>query len=189
MAILTKSQLFEIAERSSVKAFSANESFNQHTASTTVFLSHKHSDKNEVKRLKGLLLTFKVNIYIDWLDPDMPEQTRGETAVKIKQKIKSNEKFILLATDDAVNSKWCNWELGLGDREKYEFDNIALFPLREDSKVWAGNEYMQIYPTIEYEDGRDKNNAGQIITEGYYVFYPSVSDSRVYMPLVTWLSK
>lgn len=188
MAILTKSQLSVIAESSTVKAFSVNESFNRQTSSTSIFLSHKHSDKNEVKGLKRLLLTFRANIYIDWLDPDMPEETKGETAVKIKEKIKSNKKFILLATDDAVNSKWCNWELGFGDREKYDSDDIALFPLREDSKNWTGNEYMQIYPTIEYEDGKEKNSIGQIIEAGYYVFYPSKNDSRRYLSLEHWLS-
>lgn len=119
----------------------------------------------------------------------MPKETRGETAVKIKNKIKENDKFILLATDDAVESKWCNWELGYGDGEKFERDRIALFPVREDNRTWKGSEYMQIYPTIEYEDGTSRNNAQQLIPEGYYVFYPSVSGSRRYKPLGEWLKK
>ena len=188
MGIITKSQLAR--ETSSfTKAFSLNESFSRSTAATTVFLSHKHSDLKEVKELKRLLLQLNVKIYVDWLDPDMPKVTRGETAVKIKQKIKQNKKFILLATDDAVDSKWCNWELGFGDGEKYKTDEIALFPLREDAKAWKGSEYMQIYPTIEYEDGTSKNNAGAYIAKGYYVFQPSVNGSRSYKSLKSWLTK
>lgn len=188
MGIITKSQLTREASYFT-KAFSLNESYSRSTATTTVFLSHKHSDRKEVKELKSLLLQLNVKIYVDWLDPDMPRETRGETAVKIKQKIKENKKFILLATDGAVDSKWCNWELGFGDGEKYDTDEIALFPLREDYTNWKGTEYMQIYPTIEYEDGTSTNNAGNVISKGYYVFQPSVNGSRSYKPLKTWLTK
>lgn len=45
----------------------------------------------------------------------MPEKTSGLTATKIKYQIYKNDKFILLATDNAIASKWCNWEVGIGD--------------------------------------------------------------------------
>src|ERR1700754_1412667 len=109
MAILTKSELLGLGGRPAVKAFSMNESFNRTTSLTSIFLSHKHSDHQHIKALKSLLLVFQANIYIDWLDPDMPQTTRAETAIRIKTKIKENKKFILLATDEAIESKWCNW--------------------------------------------------------------------------------
>ena len=43
---------------------------------------------------------------------------------KLKEKIEIADKFILLATEKAINSKWCNWELGLGDAAKYMKNNI-----------------------------------------------------------------
>lgn len=91
------------------------------------------------------------------MDDGMPEKTSGETAIKIKSKIISNEKFILLATNDAVISKWCNWELGIGDVFKFSDDNLAILPLSENSGTWYGNEYLQIYPRIESvtESGND----------------------------------
>lgn len=49
----------------------------------------------------------------------MPQVTSGETAIRIKDRIDKCDKFILLATDKAVESKWCNWELGYGDAKKY----------------------------------------------------------------------
>ncbi|MFW6046614.1 MAG: toll/interleukin-1 receptor domain-containing protein [Candidatus Woesearchaeota archaeon] len=187
MAILTKEQLSSRASRlfdSYIeKAYSAR------TAQTSIFLSHKHTDKKEVKEAKRLLEGIGIKIYVDWLDPDMPKETRGETAIRIKQKIKENDKFILLATDEAVASKWCNWELGHGDAEKLLSDKIALFPVREYSRSWTGSEYMQIYPVIEYEDGSNSNTNNQTISEGYYIFYPSVNLSRNYIALKTWLLK
>ena len=81
---------------------------------TMVFISHKHSDLNN-KELSGLLqyLSQKFNIipYIDCMDPKMPEKTCAETANRIKSVIAYSERFILLATEDALKSMWCNWEV------------------------------------------------------------------------------
>lgn len=37
-------------------------------------------------------------------------------------------------------SKWCNWELGFGDVQKFAYGKIALFPIRDDEKNWSGSE-------------------------------------------------
>lgn len=81
----------------------------------------------------------------------MPSNTDGSTAVRIKEKINENKKFILLATENAINSKWCNWELGYGDARKYHED-IAILPITDnEDNVWSGNEYLQIYPIITFQ--------------------------------------
>jgi hypothetical protein len=56
-----------------------------------------------------------------------PPFTNGETVKKIKEGIKQNRKFVLLATNKAINSKWCNWELDFCDPHKY-IDQVAPFP-------------------------------------------------------------
>lgn len=38
-----------------------------------------------------------------------------------------------MATNGAVESKWCNWELGYGDAQKFDTDNIALFPIKPEN--------------------------------------------------------
>ena len=164
--------------------------FSESTSMTSVFLSHKHSDRDLLLRIKRLLECSGISVYIDWLDESMPKKTRGETGMILKQKIRIYDKFILVATDDAIKSQWCNWELGLGDAEKYDKDKIALFPLRNDAaSYWAGTEYMAIYPVIEYEDGTEKNSAGNVIPRGYYVMYPAVNGGRRYVSLNEWLLK
>lgn len=85
-----------------------------------VFVSHKHDDLEELKGVIGFLeAKYNIKAYIDSRDGSMPSKTSGETASQIKERIIQCEKFILLATDAAIESKWCNWELGFGDAQKF----------------------------------------------------------------------
>jgi hypothetical protein len=137
--------------------------------SVTIFLSHSHRDKDEVEKAVVFLRKLGISVYIDWMDDEMPAVTSGTTAARIKEKIKENRKFILLATNNAVASKWCNWELGFGDAAKY-INHISLFPLAENSGAWNGNEYLQIYPRIERET--TQLYIGGRVSENWYVIYP-----------------
>ncbi len=76
-----------------------------------------------------------VDVYVDWMDPSMPAYTNAETAHSLKEKIKVANKFILVATPSAINSKWCNWELGLGDAAKYK-EHIALLPINKTNETF-----------------------------------------------------
>ena len=55
---------------------------------------------------------------------------------------------MFLGTEGAIASKWCNWELGLGDAKKYPA-NIAIIPIADTSGNYSGSEYLQIYPVIK----------------------------------------
>lgn len=158
---------------------------------TTIFISHKHDDLEELKGIIGFLeKKYKVKVYIDSQDLSMPKTTSGETARRIKERIKTCEKFILLATDGAIESKWCNWELGFGDAQKYDSMSIALFPFKDKGTYdssYKGNEYMEIYPHIVYRGGNDKYSSGEKIQEGYYVRYKE--EGKYYLtPLEKWLT-
>ena len=115
---------------------------------TTVFISHKHDDLEDLKGLLGYLeKSYNVKVYIDSMDPSMPKVTSPKTAENIKNRIQKCDKFVLLATNGAVESKWCNWELGYGDAHKY-IDHIALFPVKPKGSydsAYKGNEYMGLY--------------------------------------------
>jgi hypothetical protein len=117
---------------------------------TTVFLSHKHDETEILMKVVALFNSLGVKVYLDWQDDEMPETTSGETAEKLKTKIIENRKFILVATENAIASKWCNWELGFGDAKKY-YQHIAVMPITEDDGTWKGNEYLQIYPILKTE--------------------------------------
>lgn len=193
MSYISENQLSQYRNRT--KTFSAdnivslNESFSRDTTKPMIFLSHKHDEFNILQDVTAFLKQEGVDVYVDWMDPSMPAYTNAETAHKLKQKIKTSDKFILIATPDSINSKWCNWELGLGDSEKY-IDNIALFPINKDNQSFYGAEYLGIYPRIEYQDGTTLYSGGANIPRGYYVIYPSDKNwqSTIYS-LEDWLKR
>lgn len=157
-------------------------------APTTVFISHKHDDLGDLKGLIGFLeKNYNIKAYIDSKDPAMPKVTSGETAKRIKDRMNQCEKFILLATEGAIESKWCNWELGYGDATKLEKNSVALFPIKEKSKYfYSGNEYLEIYPHIVRAEKGDYYMDGKPIKEGYYVRYRK-GDVYSWIPLQNWL--
>ena len=154
----------------------------------TVFISHKHDDLDDLKGIIGFLQnTYGIKAYIDSQDPSMPMQTSGITASTIKKRISMCDKFILLATNGAIESKWCNWELGFGDAKKYESKNICIFPMKDEGMTdsrFKGNEYMSIYPYITYYNGTEKYDSGYLVQRGYYV---REENSKSITPLKDWL--
>jgi hypothetical protein len=161
MDILTKSELLSYSEakktyrslNESLKTFSSGSKYNK----ITIFLSHKHDEIEELEATISFLKKFGIDVYVDWMDEEMPKYTSGKTADRIKKKIKENDKFILLATDGAISSKWCNWELGYGDAQKY-IDNIAILPVKKDYGQYNGSEYLHIYPYIDKRENFHNTN-------------------------------
>ena len=75
---------------------------------TTVFLSHKHSDLEDLKGIIGFLHSFGVDVYIDSMDKNMPEETNKDTAARIKQIIRKCDRFILLAISALLSPSFLN---------------------------------------------------------------------------------
>ncbi len=129
-----------------------------------VFLSHSHNDLQYTKGLISFLRKqYNVYVYIDSEDRSLPLRTSIETAQVIKKKIKKCDRFIFLASNGAIDSKWCNWELGMGDVQKIP-DNLA-FLAWHDTQIarqnYKGNEYMEIYPFIVYCEGDGNGNTNE----------------------------
>lgn len=160
-------------------------------AQISVFISHRHDDLEDLRGIIGFLESqYNVKCYIDSRDPSLPKTTSGETAQRIKGRIDGCKKFILMATEGAIDSKWCNWELGYGDAKKYK-DHIAIFPLKKKDSYessYKGNEYMQIYPSIAYYGEGEIYQGGQPVKPGYYVAERG-ENTYFITPLVEWLSK
>ena len=62
----------------------------------TIFLSHSHLDAKYVNMARTFFESLGVYIYVDWADKTMPQSPCGTTALKIKEKIRQNNKFIPL---------------------------------------------------------------------------------------------
>lgn len=118
---------------------------------TTVFISHKHDDLDDLQDFISYLhKEYNILPYIDSMDKGMPKNTCAETATRIKSVIANCQKFILLATNKALFSKWCNWEVGIADKTKLYSNNMAILPMKDDNtSFYLGNEYLEIYPFIE----------------------------------------
>src|ERR1700744_1884662 len=110
----------------------------------------------------------------------MPVITNAETAVKLKENIKKHDRFILLASPAAIKSNWVNWELGYGDAQKY-LQNIALFPIIDNTNDWKDAEYLRIYPYIE----RVTFFNGYQHSYNHYVVNPD----KTKIELKTWLTR
>lgn len=180
MSYLTKLQLSNFArEKAGARGLRGvvNEvrMYSKTTATTSIFLSHSHYDRAIIEESKIFFENLGVSIYVDWADETMPERTNRVTANKIKNQIISiDDKFVLLATNNALASKWCNWEVGIADPFKLPKNKMALLPIAENDGSWLGNEYLQLYPRIEKD-----------ILGNYYIYYPEGGSDT----LTTWLRK
>jgi hypothetical protein len=132
-----------------LKEASAYKSFSKANAQVSIFLSHSHKDKELVEGFINLLAySSQISIYVDWLDSDMPSSTNRETARRIKQKIEDLDYFLVLATRNAMASKWVPWEIGIADKTK-PVSKIAIIPIVDPYGDYHGNEYMQLYPSVQ----------------------------------------
>ena len=80
----------------------------------------------------------------------MPVVTDKNTAALIKDKIQHCHKFLFLATSRALQSKWCDWELGIAYSIKKE-NEMAILPIESKSGKWKGSEYLNLFPEMEFE--------------------------------------
>ena len=119
-------------------------------AVASVFLSHSHKDQAVIRGLEQMLAELEVRLYIDWQDSEMPQSTSPETARILKQRISQYDKFIMVATPNALASMWVPWEIGVADVLKGP-DKMAIWPIT-DAGTWPGREYLGIYSTIEPSD-------------------------------------
>jgi len=130
------------------ESVSTYKAFSKSAAEVSVFLSHSHKDKELVEGFINYLAVWgRIKVYVDWQDSDMPSATNHETARKIKKKIGELDYFVILATENALKSKWVPWEIGIADAIKP--DKIAVFPVADASGKFSGNEYLQLYPRLE----------------------------------------
>lgn len=156
---------------------------NSQKGKKSVFLSHGHKDVIYVYCIAQYLKKkHNVNVYIDSLDFSMPSLTNVETARRLRDKIRRSDRFIFVGTKTSFNSKWCNWELGLGDI-KNSLGHLAFLVMnnmRPKGGNFIENEYVGLYPFI-FDKG--KNEEGD---DCLCVGYHGCADNTL-VPLKNWL--
>lgn len=146
----------DLQQRPLYEARATAERYHRKTASSQhyIFLSHSHLDGDLVLSAAALIGEYANAIYIDWKDESMPKVTNAVTARRIKAKIAETSKFILLATNNALSSKWVPWELGIADQSN-GMSKVLIFPVEDPPHTWLGNEYIGIYSYVDRRDSTD----------------------------------
>jgi hypothetical protein len=175
MAFVTFDQLRKI--QSPIKKSVLLEDAQQKRAKD-IFLSHSHFDRGDLAQLLALFSNHGSSVYIDFEDRDLPEETSGETAARLRKMIQQCRKFIVAISQNIQRSRWVPWELGFADGVK-NFADVALFPIVGSvSTASLSQEYLDIYPRVEWEQ-----------LQGYQTYQYSVYDPRdkKYWTLKDWL--
>lgn len=164
MAVITAQQLTYFKSDEHIRRATTKKLLTSGASERGVFLSHSHLDRELVLSVVSLVERAGVPVYVDWLDDGLPEATSSQTANKLRNKIRERDRFIVLGTQNGLNSKWVPWELGYADGVK-DNEHIAILPINARGENWVGNEYMGVYQSIELDgnslvvvgDGRKKS--------------------------------
>lgn len=171
MAYLTEKQLKDAKDSYTLRKIAIqNFSESIYTAEKTIFLSHSHKDREHALGLKHFFANEGIDLYIDWQDSSMPRITNHETAIKIKDRIKELNFFMMLATENAINSKWVPWEVGVADSSK-AYEKILIIPVKKELSDFSGSEYLDVYRRLEIE-----NNVFRVFKPGFTYASDSLRD-------------
>lgn len=173
MPLLTREQLLTSARKGLTVTESRSLKNYSFQADYHVFLSHSHKDKVAAKGLIYMLAREGLSVYVDWEDGELPRNPGRETAEKIKRMIKAAKYFLLLGTENAFNSKWVPWELGVADEAKTS--GKILVAITQDGAD-RGSEYLELYRRVELSSlGQALRVVGPGATTGSSVksYFPS----------------
>lgn len=131
------------------------ESVTSHALKCDTFLAHSSNDIDLIKNIIRYFQKLGAKPYIDKDDMELPINTSPKTASTLIFSIEACNRFVVVVTDNSINSKWVPWELGVANSKK-EYKDIAILPI-SSAKVngdWKDNEYLGIYQQIRERDGK-----------------------------------
>ncbi|MFZ4122832.1 MAG: toll/interleukin-1 receptor domain-containing protein [Caulobacterales bacterium] len=173
MAFFTESKLRQFAASRAMERRSAQFLFeSKEAAPLTVFLSHSHLDRVLAKGIVIHMGSLGVEVYVDWNDQNMPRETNRLTALMIKRRIREASLFVMLATKNALASRWVPWEVGIADAAKGQAQ-VLIIPVADSLGVFRGREFLRLYGRVEIADDGDSavflpgKNAGGVALETY----------------------
>lgn len=144
-----------------------------------IFISHSYLDKIEIDALYYIFEECGYSVFIDWKQEELQDrnQITKEVANKLKRYMKNCKCLLYVSTKNSSNSKWCPWELGFVDGLK---DRVAILPILKEPVVnYKGQEYLGIYPYVDYE---------KTTKDGIYEFWVNNPDNpKMYSNLRKWI--
>lgn len=159
MGIVTIGQALLAADRALSGRYVGVERILKDAANTSatsfdVFLSHSKMDDKYVLGAKQILEEKGFSVYVDWInDPQLDRSmVTKKTADYLRQRMKQCSLMFYLHTKNSSLSKWCPWEMGFFDGNVRSAPRTYVFPLVFSGESFQGQEYLELYPTIDIDD-------------------------------------
>lgn len=173
MANISKRLLNELCNQKYIReSFSINDSNRVDSSDRQydIFLSYCFSDKDYAIKIVNLFEKHGYAVYIDLRDPKLSRsKVDRKTVERISAIMNRCKSLVYVHTASATMSKWCPWELGYMSGKK-NF-RCATILLTEDKEEFPRQEYLDIYPYIDFEKD----------TKGNYQFWANDLDSEAYV--------
>lgn len=146
-----------------------------------IFLSHSSLDRNEVLNLVQLFNKSGYSVYVDWLYDEQLDRNNvtPSTAQMLRLRMKQRRGLSYLDTENASQSKWCPWELGYFDGKSGNSRCCILPVLSSATSTYHGQEYLGLYPYLEYEKYQNSDK---------YDFWVYEQSTSKYVRLDLWLT-
>lgn len=118
-----------------------------------IFLSHAREDAEIVLGVVGLLDLLGKTVYVDWISDVQLDRSRVTPlhADVLRSRMRSSASLLYLTTANSVQSVWMPWELGYFDGHKPS--HVAILPVVESGVGFEGQEFLGLYPVMEYGVG------------------------------------
>lgn len=143
-----------------------------------IFISYSWNDREFAYKIVYLLEQCGYKTYVDYKDIKLDRTNVNEdTARELTLKMKKCKALLYLHSPSASVSKWCPWEVGyFSGIKNFRCANLPLVENAADN--FKNQEYLEIYPYIEYEIIQNKN---------IYDFWVC-EDDKTYTSLRNWIS-
>ena len=137
-----------------------------------IFLSHSYADRNIIPNLKKALELMGYKVYVDWINDRLlsRENVTKETAEILQKRMKQSKSLFFATSENSPSSKWMPWELGYFDG--YNSEKLGILVIRNKSnEIYKGQEYLDLYPTIEKGNLDPTLNNAKINNQSFYDYF------------------
>lgn len=115
-----------------------------------IFLSYNFDDQTVVKGIYEKLSSMGFSVYLDCIVDRYMERSmaNSETAWRIRTRLLHCRSLLYAQSENAFNSNWMPWELGVADG--HTNGKCMIMPLVENAnKYTPQREYTALYPMVK----------------------------------------
>lgn len=119
-----------------------------------VFISHSHRDREYAQVLFDQLVQRGISAYADFADSPLSELPDVELAARLIEKLRRCRLLVFAFSEEAANSRWMPWELGLAHGI---IGRVVLWPFTELAlHAKATQEYLHLYEVLKPDSAMEK---------------------------------